>query len=343
MYTESDLHAASTAGVLDAPQLARLLDFLKGRVALAPAASGPRFDVAHLLWYAGALIVIGAMGLFSTLAFSQMGGQALAITAVVYAAVFWIGGHYLWTAKQLTTPGGLLIAIAVSMAPLATYGVQDALGWWGQFGRPGDYKNFYPLIKGSWILMEVAAIVTAAIALRFYRFPFIVSIIAFALWFMSMDLAPWIGGTEYADWETRRQVSIWFGAAMLVVAYITDRVQKRGDFAFWLYLFGMLAFWGGITSTSGGTMLAEGDLLRDERRAAVHSACSSAGECLRGVRRDRHRDLSRRSRQQGVQGLAAVPVRAVADRRRGDRGGTALLPQPGPHHGVVRGEPARRA
>jgi hypothetical protein len=255
MYTESDLRAASTAGVLDAPQLARLLDFLKGRVALAPAASGPRFDVAHLLWYAGALIVIGAMGLFSTLAFSQMGGQALAITAVVYAAVFWIGGHYLWTTKQLTTPGGLLIAIAVSMAPLATYGVQDALGWWGQFGRPGDYKNFYPLIKGSWILMEVAAIVTAAIALRFYRFPFIVSIIAFALWFMSMDLAPWIAGAEYADWETRRQVSIWFGAAMLVVAYITDRVQKRGDFAFWLYLFGVMTFWGGISFTSGGTVL----------------------------------------------------------------------------------------
>jgi hypothetical protein len=255
MYTESDLRAASTAGVLDAAQLTRLLDFLKQRGALTPAASGPRFDFAHLLWYAGALIVIGAMGLFSTLAFSQMGGQALAITAFVYAGLFWAGGHYLWATKQLTTPGGLLIAIAVSMAPLATYGVQDALGWWGQFGRPGDYKSFYPLIKGSWILMEVAAIVTAAIALRFYRFPFIVSIIAFALWFMSMDLAPWIAGIEDTDWEIRRQVSVWFGAAMLVVAYITDRVQKRGDFAFWLYLFGVMTFWGGISFTSGGTVL----------------------------------------------------------------------------------------
>jgi hypothetical protein len=254
MYTESDLRAASAAGVLDAPQLAHLLDFLKGRAALAPTAAGPRFDMAHLLWYAGALIVITAMGLFSTLAFSQMGGQALAITAVVYAGVFWVGGHYLWHAKNLHTPGGLLIAIAVSMAPLAVYGMQDALGWWGRFGNPGAYQGFYVWIKGSWIFMETAAIIAAVLALRFYRFPFIVSIIAVALWFMSMDLAPWIAQTAHADWETQRRVSIGFGLAILLVAYVTDRTQRTGDFAFWLYLFGLLAFWGGITATSGGTV-----------------------------------------------------------------------------------------
>jgi hypothetical protein len=258
MYSESDLRAASAAGILEPPQLARLLEFLKSRAALVPAAAntpGPRFDVAHLLWYAGALIVIGAMGLFSTLAFSQMGGNALAITACVYAGVFWAGGHYLWTNKNLRTPGGLLIAIAVSMAPLAVFGVQEALGWWGKFGNPGAYQGFYVWIKGSWLFMEIAAILTATLALRVYRFPFIVSIMAVALWFMSMDLAPWIAGMDHADYETRRQLSIAFGAAVLVVAYIVDRSQRTGDFAFWLYLFGMLAFWGGISMTSGGTVL----------------------------------------------------------------------------------------
>ena len=39
------------------------------------------------------------MGLFSTLAFSQMGGQALTVTAVVYAAAFTAAGHYLWHAR----------------------------------------------------------------------------------------------------------------------------------------------------------------------------------------------------------------------------------------------------
>ena len=79
---------------------------------------------------------MGAMGLFSTLAFSAMGGYALTATALVYAAVFTAAGHYLWHRKNLRVPGGLLIAIAVSMAPLAVYGIQDALGLWGPFGRP---------------------------------------------------------------------------------------------------------------------------------------------------------------------------------------------------------------
>ena len=255
-YSEADLRAAATAGVLDATQLARLIDFLGQRSALVPtAAPAPRFDVAHLLWYAGALIVITAMGLFSTLAFSQMGGRALAVTAFVYAAVFWTGGHYLWHTKGLRTPGGLLIAIAVSMAPLAVYGIQDAMGWWGQFGKPGTVQEFYVWIKGSWIFMETAAIVAAVVALRFYRFPSIVSIIAVALWFMSMDLAPWIAQTAHADWETQRRVSVWVGLAILAAAYATDRMQRSGDFAFWLYLFGLLAFWGGISATSGGTAL----------------------------------------------------------------------------------------
>ena len=252
MYTESDLRAASAAGVLDTAQLARLIDFLQQRASRAPAAA-PRFDVAHLLWYAGALIVITAMGLFSTLAFSQMGGKALAVIAVVYAAAFSAGGHYLWHAKNLRTPGGLLIAVAVSMAPLAVYGIQDALGLWGQFGKPGTVQGFYVWIKGSWIFMEIAAIAAGVLALRLYPFPFIVVIIGVALWFMSMDLAPWIAGEQYADWETRRMVSLRFGLATILLAWAVDCLKRGGDFAFWLHLFGIITFWGAVSFTSGGS------------------------------------------------------------------------------------------
>lgn len=258
MYTETDLRAAAAAGVLDAAQLARLIAFLRQRAPLAAdqSAPAPRFDFAHLLWYAGALIVMTAMGLFSTLAFSQMGGEALTVTAVIYAAAFAAAGHYLWHSKELRIPGGLLIAIAVSMAPLAVYGVQDALGLWGQFGKPGTVQGFYVWIKGSWVFMEIAAIIAALIALRFYPFPFIVVIIGVALWFLSMDLAPWVAGKPDADWETRRQVSLWFGLATLIVAWMVD-TRRRGDFAFWLHLFGMMTFWCAVSFTSGGTSLQE--------------------------------------------------------------------------------------
>lgn len=252
-YSKTDLQAASEAGIISAGQLETLLAFLQSRGATAP--SSPKFDVVHVLWYAGALIVMAAMGLFSTLAFSQMGGQALTATALVYAALFGWAGHYLWAVKNLRTPGGLLIAVAVSMAPLAVYGIQDSLGLWSKFGKPGSTRDFYIWVRGSWVFMEIATIAAAALALRFYRFPFIVFLAAFALWFLSMDIVPWITGARLRDFETARIVSIWFGLAILCIAVVVNSYQRTGDFAFWLYLFGVLTFWGGISATSGGTAL----------------------------------------------------------------------------------------
>lgn len=251
-YSNDDLRAASDAGVITSVQLESLLSFLGTRPG-AVTDTGPKFDAVHLLWYAGALIVMSAMGLFSTLAFSQMGGQALIATAIVYAGLFAWAGHYLWTVKNFRTPGGLLIAVAVSMAPLAVYGLQETYGLWTSFGKPTQVRDFYVWIKGSWIFMEIAAIVAAGLALYFYRFPFIVFIAAFALWFMSMDIVPWITGQKFDNWEVSRKVSVWFGLGILITAVIVNARQKSGDFAFWLYLFGVLTFWGGITASSNGT------------------------------------------------------------------------------------------
>jgi len=254
-YSEGDLRVAESAGVIGAAELERLLAFLSRRSPSRGVAPAATFDAAHLLWYAGALIVISAMGLFSTVAFSQLGGRALTACAIAYAVAFTLAGHHLWYRKNLRVPGGLLIAIAVSMAPLAVYGVQAELGWWGKFGNPGTVHDFYVWIKGSWIFMEIAAVMAGVVALRFFRAPFIVSIIAVALWFMSMDLTPWIFDVGQFDFEMRRQVSVWFGLAIIMVACVVDYRSRGGDFAFWLHLFGLMAFWGGISATSGATEL----------------------------------------------------------------------------------------
>jgi hypothetical protein len=253
----NDLRVAADAGAISATDLERLLDFLssESRERAGDVSPPAKFDAAHLLWYAGALIVIGAMGLFSTLAFTQLGGRALTLCAIAYAIGFTAAGHHLWYRKNLRVPGGLLIAVAVSMAPLAVYGIQDELGWWGKFGKPGSVHDFYVWIKGSWVFMEIATVAAGTVALRYYRFPFIVALIAFALWFLSMDLAPWFSGMDHADFAMRRRVSIWFGLLVLAVAWTVDYRSRNGDFAFWLHLFGLLAFWGGITASDSATEL----------------------------------------------------------------------------------------
>jgi hypothetical protein len=243
--SRQDLDAAVARGIIDAASAEALAQFFDQQRA---EAGRPRFDATHVLWYAGALIVMAAMGLFSTNAFSRFGGKALTLTAVAYAVVFAAAGHFLWHRRNLRIPGGLLITVAVTMAPLAIFGIQDTLGWWSH-GTPGPYREFFVWIKGSWLFMDAAVIVAGTVALWFYRFPFLAMPIAVGLWFMSMDLTPWVFGVDWHSefaWEKREIVSLWFGLGVLAIAWWVD-VRSRGDFAFWLHLFGLLSFWGGMS------------------------------------------------------------------------------------------------
>jgi len=257
-FSEDEIRQAARGIALREDQLDALLAGLRARTAgTAPAYERVRFDLVHLLWYAGALIVIGAMGLFSTLAFDQMGGKALATTAVAYAILFGLAGHDLWHRRRLRTPGGLLVAMAVAMMPLAVYGIQDALDWWGPGGDPGRYNGFFVWVKGSWLPMEIVTVLAGVLALRFYPFAFIAAIIAVALWFMSMDLAPWlIDGS--LTWAGRRRVSMIFGLAVLAVAWAVDVKRRQNqDTAFWLHLCGLAAFWGGLTLSHSDSEIAK--------------------------------------------------------------------------------------
>jgi hypothetical protein len=261
MIGDDDLDAAVAAGLLNPELRAELATFAASRrktesADAAPATQAAKFDPVHVLYYAGALLVIGAMGLFATAAFDGLGGWALAAIAIIYATGFLWLGNVLWAKPNTRIPGGLCVAVAVSMTPLAIYGIQGALGLWA-VGKPGGYHEFYPLINGSWVYMEVGAVIAVALALVRFPFPFIVLIAGFALWFLSMDLAALIAHGRMPDWELdwelRLTVSKIFGLGLIAVAWAIDlKWSARGDFAFWLHLFGALTLWGAVTSGEGG-------------------------------------------------------------------------------------------
>ena len=215
----------------------------------------PKFDVANVAYYLGALIVIGAMGWFMNKAWEQLGGLGLFAVATGYAAGFIWAGRTLWDKHALRIPGGLLFTMAVCMVPLATYGIERWLGFWPA-SDPGSYTNFHPLINGSWLIMEAATIVAGAIALRFWRFPFVTAPIAYALWYMSMDLADWIGGHQMT-WNEKAMISTVFGAVMIAAAYLVDLQGKSDDFAFWGYVFGLMSFWGGLSAMDSNSELGK--------------------------------------------------------------------------------------
>jgi len=175
----------------------------------------------------------------------------------VYAVSFWLAGRTLWDRNRLVIPGGLLFTMAVCMTPLAVYGLERIFNMW-PVEDPGVYRGFHEWVRGGWLMMEAATIVAGLSALRYRRFPFLTAPIAFALWYMSMDLTPLVFGADDYSWQNREWVSVMFGLAMLLTAYLVDLRGKVGeDFAFWGYLFGLMAFWGGLSIMDSGTELSK--------------------------------------------------------------------------------------
>ena len=91
--------------------------------------------------------------------------------------------------------------------------------------------------------------------------PFTVLLVAVTAWYLSMDLVPLIQGDGASSgqyWDLRRLVSQHLGLATVLLAFWVDvRSGRERDYAFWLYLFGVLMFWGGLTASSSDSELAK--------------------------------------------------------------------------------------
>jgi hypothetical protein len=78
-----------------------------------------------------------------------------------------------------------------------------------------------------------------------------------------MDAAAWaFNQPDGLDWRSRRWVSVVVGLVTTLVGFGLDRTLHKSnqprseDFAFWCYLFGLMAFWGGLTSMDSNSELS---------------------------------------------------------------------------------------
>ncbi len=257
---QRDLQEAVDRGILKQDQSDSLWAFLTEH-----NRDRPRFTLTHILYYFGGMIAIGAMSLFMTLGWERFGGLGLFAIALAYAAAGIALLHYFLYRKRLQIPAGIMAAFVVVLTPLAIYGAQVELGYWA-----GEhvFREFHTRIDWAWLFMELGTLAVAAIMLWRYRMPFSVMPLAVVLWYMSMDLVPMLFGTSngmneaeqwQAYWDLRKWVSLWFGLAMVLFALLVDLRARHGrqDFAFWLYLFGVLAFWGGLSLMDSDSELSK--------------------------------------------------------------------------------------
>lgn len=263
---EQDVLDAAQAGIITPAQAHALwarwqgrVDRVSGAQAAAPAsvlgapiAHGPRFGFVNVLYYFGGLVAISAMSLFMTLGFQAMGVWGLLAISLAYAfACLKVADHF--KAKALPVPAGLLATLAVVLVPLVLWCVQNLLGLWPEGGSRA-FSQYHTHIDWRWQMLEFGTLAAAAVMLWRYKLPFMVMPVAVTLWYMSMDVANGLMQNAGWDYKFMRDVSLVFGLGTCAMAMWVDvrtRLSQseewRQDFAFWLYVFGAIMFWGSLS------------------------------------------------------------------------------------------------
>lgn len=224
----------------------------------------PTFKLTHVLYYLGGMIAIGAMSLFMNLGWERLGGIGLLCICVIYAIIAFSLGEFLLRRYDLVIPATVLITLVTVLTPLAVYALEQVIGFWD---TDYFYQNYYQHNILCRLIMEIATIVVSICLIYRYRFPFLFLPLASALWCMSLDLTLYLfdllgylrEGFDYANYSTIREyVSLLFGLFITGIAFVIDLKNKTvKDFSFWLYLSGVITFWGALSSMYSDSELAK--------------------------------------------------------------------------------------
>lgn len=257
--SKASMDAAVKSGIIDSAQGERLFAFFREREKHTSA-----FTFVNVLYYLGGLVAITGMSLYVTLAFETLSGLQLAGIAATVMVVSIFGGFASQQQGNLV-PAGILATLAVVVTPLLVYGLQKHFGYWvfaGDRGGPASYRAYHMFVDDRWLVMEIATLAMAVVALSFFRLPFLVMPVSVTLWYMCMDIA--MRMTQYDEntfsfYQIYQHTSIWYGLVVCAFALIVDAYTRASekDFAFWLYLSGLVTFWGALTSMDSSSELAK--------------------------------------------------------------------------------------
>jgi hypothetical protein len=126
-----------------------------------------------------------------------------------------------------------LLALSVVISFVTLLGaLLDWFGWFPNTDSPFEGFRFWLLV------LELAAVVASAVALKVFRFPLLVLALAASIWFFVTDLIS--GG---GDWSA--SVTIVVGLAFLLAGIAVDDGPSR-PFGFWLHVAAGLTIGGGL-------------------------------------------------------------------------------------------------
>jgi hypothetical protein len=189
---------------------------------------------ASFLAYLGGLTILASTLALISVQSNEHGGAGLVLwTGLIFLVVAAaaeaarLGGH-------LVT-GGLLALSAVAAFVIFVGAILD---WFGWLPNVRDHAVFFDGFHFWLKVLELIAVVAAAVALKRFRFPLLVLVLAAAIWVFVFDLLSNGGG-----WAAI--VSIAIGLAFLLAGIAVDG-GLSSPFGLWLHVAAGLAIGGGL-------------------------------------------------------------------------------------------------
>jgi hypothetical protein len=188
---------------------------------------------ASFLAYTGGITILGAVLAFLSIESGEHGAGAFVLwSALVFAILATLAFLSRWNGRLVTA--GLYALSAVAAFVVFFGALLDWFGWLPDLNNGSAFRGFR-----FWLLvLELSIVVASAVALRVFRFPLLVLVVAASGWFFVTDLIS--GG---GDWSAI--VTIAYGLALLAVAVGYDSGGSR-SYGFWLHVVAGLTIGGGL-------------------------------------------------------------------------------------------------
>lgn len=253
--TRRDLDEAVRDAVLSREQAERLWDRAHAPGAPTPApeappapATDPRREAAAV---AGSVAAVAFAVWLLLVAWDAVGPAGGFGVAALATGAFALAARAL-ERRALRLGAALLAGVAVAAAPLAVHGLHGWIGYASGAAPPGTIDAF---VRGSAFPALVAGIVAGVVGLRAFSSPSVAAVLVGAVWFAAMLGAPVVFGPS-PTWAQRALLSALTGVGAIAAGVFLD-ARTRRDYSFWLYLSGLVAFWGALVTVHADSVASQ--------------------------------------------------------------------------------------
>jgi hypothetical protein len=191
----------------------------------------PWSDASFLAYFGGLTILVAVVALLSVESGEHAAGAFVGLSALVFA-VFMILALLARRSGNLVTAG--LYALTAVVSFVTFFGA--LLDWFGWL--PHANSHVFAGFRFWLLVLELSAVIAAAVALRAFHFPLLVLVLAATGWFFVTDLLS--GG---GDWSAI--VTIVYGLVLLNLGVRADGGGST-TYGFWLHVVAGLTIGGGL-------------------------------------------------------------------------------------------------